>query len=216
MGQRLGAMDSEKLKEETISRLRSILTKARSAGVSERELRKYLEAEEFLPSGGGRGKPSRYGCLSLHCIVFRVLPAVLLLSLFYFPLSELLNGSPCLVSQLSPFPELAHPVLNCSFCEGVTGAPRHVNLSRREFMHKYAYTGRPVVVVEAASSWPAINVFSYDYFKNLYLQTPESIDADKNSGQFFSYSSNIQNLQDLFDLSSERASMASEKWYIGW
>ena len=109
-----------------------------------------------------------------------------------------------------------HPKFDCNFCEGLTGAPRQTNLSQYEFVHKYAYTSRPILVVGAASDWPAMDVFSYDYFKSLYQQSPEAIESDMESGQFFSYSSNIQNLKDLFDLSSERVSMTTEKWYIGW
>ena len=48
------------------------------------------------------------------------------------------------------------------------------------------------------------------------MQVPEAMDADINSGHFFSYSSRIKDLKELFEMSAERASMASEKWYIGW
>jgi len=61
-----------------------------------------------------------------------------------------------------------------------------------------------------------MEVFSYNYFKDLYQQSPEAIDSDTEKGQFFSYSSNIRNLKELFELSSEGVSMATEKWYIGW
>ena len=48
------------------------------------------------------------------------------------------------------------------------------------------------------------------------VQMPEAMDADMNSGHFFPYSSSIRDLKELFELPSESASMANEKWYIGW
>ena len=101
-------------------------------------------------------------------------------------------------------------------CEGVTGALRFVNLSREDFVHHHAYSAKPIVVEGAALRWPAMDVFSYDYFKNLYLQTPGSLDDDNIKGQFFSYSSNIMDLKNLFELPTEHVEMKTERWYIGW
>ena len=101
-------------------------------------------------------------------------------------------------------------------CEGVTGALRFVNLSREDFVHHHAYGAKPIVVEGAALGWSAMDVFSYDYFKSLYLQTPGSLDDDNIKGQFFSYSSNIMDLKDLFQLPAELAEMKTERWYIGW
>ena len=73
-----------------------------------------------------------------------------------------------------------------------------------------------MVIEGAADDWSAMNVFSYDYFKDLYLRTPGSLDDDNIKGQFFSYSSNIMDLKELFNLPVERAEMKIERWYIGW
>jgi hypothetical protein len=91
-----------------------------------------------------------------------------------------------------------------------------VNITRKEFALHYAHSSQPVVVVRAALHWSAMQVFSYDYFRNLYSTFPDAIDADTSKGQFFSYNSNIRNLKELFDLPSERAAMTTERWYIGW
>ena len=107
-------------------------------------------------------------------------------------------------------------VLVCRVCEGVEGALRFVNLSREDFIHQHAYSAKPIVVEGAARGWPAMEVFSYDYFKDLYLQTPGSLDDDYTKGQFFSYSSSIMDLKGLFQLPVEQAEMKTERWYIGW
>lgn len=101
-------------------------------------------------------------------------------------------------------------------CEGVTGALRFVNLSREDFVHHHAYSAKPIVVEGAALGWSAIDVFSYDYFKDLYQQIPGSLADDNIKGQFFSYSSNIMDLKDFFQLPTEQAEMKTERWYIGW
>lgn len=208
-------MAGSQLKERTTSCLSDILEQALYAGISENDFKRYLQAKKTTSSPTSR-QGGKWKYLSPKLFVFKFLPLVCLGVLLYFPLSELFSGSPCLVSQIPPFGEIMHPKFDCNFCEGLTGAAHQTNLSQYEFVHKYAYTSQPILVVGAASDWPAMNVFSYDYFKGLYQQSPEAVESDMESGQFFSYSSNIQNLKELFDLSSERVSMSTEKWYIGW
>ena len=101
-------------------------------------------------------------------------------------------------------------------CEGVTGAFRFANLSREDFVRNHAYSAKPIVVEGAALGWSAMDVFSYEYFKDLYLRIPGSLDDDNIKGQFFSYSSNIMDLKDLFRQPTKHAEMKTERWYIGW
>lgn len=203
------------LKERTASRLTGILEQAQSAGLSENDFKRCLQSNKYFSTATNAHK-LQYFSLIANSVVFKFLPFVFLAVLLYFPVSEVLSHSPCLVSQIPPFGEVMHPKLDCDFCEGLRGAPHLTNLSQYEFVSEYAYTSRPILVVGAASGWPAMEVFSYNYFKDLYQQSPEAIDSDTEKGQFFSYSSNIRNLKELFELSSEGVSMATEKWYIGW
>lgn len=147
---------------------------------------------------------------------FKVIPALFCVFLLHFPLLQLFTGSTCVLSPPLMLTEIMHPLVNCSMCQGVTEAPRFVNLTRKEFALHHAHSSRPIVVVGAALDWPAMQVFSYDYFRGLYYSFPESLDADTSKGQFFSYSSNIHDLKELFELTSERAAMITERWYIGW
>ena len=152
----------------------------------------------------------------LYYLVFLVLPAVLLLSVLLLSLINWYEEAPCLVPQPYFLGEILRPMSDCEFCNGVTAAPREKNISVYDFVKKYAYTSKPVVVEGAASDWPATRAFSYDYFKGLYQQRPEAIEHQIEEGQFFSYNSNIRDLKGLFELSDEEVSMVTERWYIGW
>ena len=212
-------MDS---KDQVVSRLCDILLEAKSTGLSDQQLKKNLQqirlADVCKIEEKDSTEPGVYktGCNLLNCLVFKVYPLVFLLSLFAYPLFKLVTGSPCLISEVTPLGEALIPFVDCKICENVTEVPRLTNLSREEFVHKYAYTSKPILVVGAALGWPALEVYSYDYFKSLYLNTPGALDDDMIQGQFFSYSSSIRDLKELFELPSEVAAMAEERWYIGW
>ena len=157
----------------------------------------------------------RYASKCIHFFVLQLLPILFLGVLFYSPVAQLVYMSPCILHTPVPLVEVTHPIINCTMCQGLTEAPRLKNLSRNEFMEHHAHSLRPIVVVGAASQWPAIEVFSYDYFKKLYQNYPESVEGDMNTGQFFSYSSNIRNLKELFEIPHNLA-VETERWYIGW
>lgn len=199
---------------QTVSELLNVLREAKSVGLAQDELRSCLESEYF--SCTAQKKRSQWWMTYLQFCVFSLLPILLCLTLLLFPLLALVRGSWCLVPQLVPFPEVVRPLANCSLCEGINSAPRLSNLSRYDFVHQYAYSFKPVLVVGAALEWPAIDLFSYNYFRELYHKVPEVMESEMSSGQFFSYSSNVRNLMELFSLPSDRASMLTERWYIGW
>lgn len=200
--------------EEVIARIRRMIREAKSGGMTGKEIKRcfqekgYRYEEEF--------DPYTKSCSILNCLLFKVYPVIFLLLMLSYPLVRMLSGYACLLVEVSPFGEVVNPMVNCDICEGVTGAPRLRNLSRDDFMRNYAYTSRPILVEGAVLNWSAVEVFSYDFFKELYMSRPESLEEDNSRGQFFAYSSNIGSLQDLFSLPSEVASMQSEKWYIGW
>ena len=169
----------EQMKQEAISQLCDILERARASGLSQEKIKKCLESEDLVSVPEiAANRPSRWKyikCLSLHCIIFNVLPTMLLLTLMCLPVFELMKGSPCLVFKPGIIAELIHPLADCKFCANVTEAPRLQNISAYEFVSKYAYTLKPSLVVGAASEWPAVNLFSYDYFRKLYQQVFFSI-----------------------------------------
>lgn len=205
------------MSEKVLTELTAILESAKSAGLSESDIKDCLEEEGLV------AKPPPDPALLIkkawwimELLVFKVYPLLFLAALLAYPGYKAYMGSPCLVSEVFPLAEAVIPFVDCKMCEGVTSAPRLTNLSQEEFIRNYAYQSRPILVVGAANDWPALNIFSYDYFKDLYLSRPESLQGDNEDGQFFAYSSSIFDLADLFSLPSEVASMSKEKWYIGW
>ena len=199
-------------KDEVLSGLHNVLGDAKQSGVPLEVILNCLDNE--INSSSRSAPWSTWNFVSF--ILFKLIPALLLVVLLYYPLQQLINGSVCVLPAPTLITGPIHPLANCSMCQGVTEAPRLVNLTRKDFALHYAHSLQPVVVVGAALHWPAMQMFSYDYFRILYSSIPEAINTDTSKGQFFSYSSNIRNLKELFDLPSERAAMVTERWYVGW
>ena len=156
-------------------------------------------------------------------ICFVVLPVLLAVSLILSPVvlisSAVRQGEACLSSILPILDnsDLVQRELNdCRFCEGLTEVPKLSNLSIEDFVYKYAYSGKPIMVSDATDQWPARKQFTYQFFKKLYVANLDSLDRDAEEGQFFSYRSDVLDLYDLFMLSDERAALRGKKWYIGW
>ena len=196
--------------------LKGILENARSDGLSETEIQECLEKEGLTQELPSPSQLMHKAWRLLDILIFKVYPLLFLLSLFAYPSYKAFTGSPCLVSDVFPLSEAVTPFVDCKICKGVTQAPRLTNLSQEDFIRNYAYQSKPILVVGAASDWPALDLFSYDYFKDLYLSRPAAMEGDNEQGEFFAYSSSINDLSDLFALPSEVASMSKEKWYIGW
>lgn len=205
-------MDESAKKKEVVLRVRKVIKGARERGMSDEDIGKCFRRNGYVETAD----PWQRGRSLLNCLLFKVYPAIFAVLLVSYPLFRLAGGYACLLVEVSPFGEAVNPVMDCKICEGVTEAPRLTNLSKDDFMRNYAYTSRPILVVGAVLNWSAVDVFSYEYFKSLYMDSPESLEEDNSRGQFFAYSSNIHDLKDLFSLPSEVASMETEKWYIGW
>ena len=201
---------------EAVGRIRKVIKRARERGMSDREIKDCFREEGLNPEQETEFDPLQKSCSILNCLVFKIYPVIFLIMLLAYPVFRLFAGYACLLVEVSPFGEAVNPVVNCKICEGVMGAPRLRDLSPDDFIRNYAYTSKPILVEGAVANWSALEAFSYDYFKSLYLNRPESLEGDNDGGQFFSYSSNIRDLKELFSLPSDVATMAKEKWYIGW
>ena len=158
--------------------------------------------------------------ISPSTIIFILLPIVMAIGLMagvvQLSLRSAMDGDTCLTSWLS-LDQVSLPAHTCDFCVNITGALRLSNLSKTEFVTKYAYSGIPIVVTDATDRWKARKVFSYEFFKDLYLKNPRALDNDHNDGQFFAYRSDVNDLYDLFSLPEDRSTLeGGKKWYIGW
>lgn len=211
------------MEAEAVSRVRGIVKQARSRGLTDAEIVRCFQENGYSHAHeSAAGKPAedfdpwKRSCTILNFLLFKFYPILFILLLPVFPAFKMYAGSACLLRELSPFGEAVTPVVDCAMCEDVTEAPRLFNLSKDDFIRNHAYTSKPILVVGAVSHWSALDVFSYDYFKSIYMDSLDSLEDDHSSGQFFAYGSNVRDLKDLFALPSDVATMETEKWYIGW
>ncbi|GFO25410.1 Jmjc domain-containing protein 4 [Plakobranchus ocellatus] len=121
----------------------------------------------------------------------------------------------CFVPASPTIRNWARPPMDCRFCEGVTHIAEVTNISQSEFVEKFAYSGQPVVISDGCVDWPAVEVFSFGFFKDLYQHSDNTAQA---SCQFFPYQTEFNHLHEVFEMDEDRVQMktGSKPWYIGW
>ncbi|RZF36493.1 hypothetical protein LSTR_LSTR015295 [Laodelphax striatellus] len=124
-----------------------------------------------------------------------------------------LNDHACTIRMPDAITRALRPPEDCKFCRDVSAIDVRDHLDPREFEDLYAYTSRPVVVSDGTVNWTAQEVFTFDYFKDLYKDSGE-----RSVCQFFPYNSEFRTLSEVFSMSKERATMlnGTKPWYIGW
>lgn len=125
----------------------------------------------------------------------------------------------CAVEILDFVQEMSRPpVKSCDFCRNVKSVKRVENISPEQFEKLYAYSGRPVVVKDGTKNWTASQHFSYQFLKTVYSKNSTALRNVEEHCQFFPYKSKFKNLEEVFEMSDDRAYMKdkSSPWYIGW
>lgn len=84
-----------------------------------------------------------------------------------------LTQEECAVILPDYFNSITRPIDDCSMCQNLTEIKRIKNISKEEFLEKYAYTAVPVVITDAITEWSALNVINFDFLKNLYSNLEE-------------------------------------------
>ena len=141
------------------------------------------------------------------------------LASWYFQIRDMdMDKATCLLEYSEAVLDFARPPVDCSFCKGVTGEHRVKKLSPEEFEEKYAYSGQPVVIIDAMQNWTATRVFSFDFFKGIYSEDSPALNGIAENCQFFPYQTEFEKLGEVFNMSEDRAAMKadSKPWYIGW
>lgn len=108
------------------------------------------------------------------------------------------------------------PPEKCIFCKGITEVKRISKISPKDFEELYAYSGIPIIITDVTKNWTAHETFSFDFFKDIYLNSKrknKALDC-----QFFPYQSGFDNLFEGLSIPAKRAKLeAGEKpWYFGW
>lgn len=113
--------------------------------------------------------------------------------------------------------EATRPITDCSFCINITEPIVLSNLTS-DLFSTYAYTSKPIVIKKAFLHWPALNVFSLQYFKELYNKTEDGYKSVDEECQFLHFKSDFISIQDVFLMSEQRSQnpQSDVSWYVGW
>jgi hypothetical protein len=73
-------------------------------------------------------------------------------------------------------------------------------------------------VTDAMSNWTATNVFSFQFFKEIYSKDSPALDGYDIDCQFFPYKTQFKSLREVLNMSPQRARLdyGSDPWYVGW
>ena len=114
--------------------------------------------------------------------------------------------------------DLFRPPVECGFCQDLYQVDRVTKISPADFEEKYAYTGVPVIIEDGTVNWTAPEIFSFDFFRELYSEGSQALENHERNCQFFPYKTSFNDLGEVMQMSPERAKMedGSEPWYIGW
>ncbi|KAK9881510.1 hypothetical protein WA026_016390 [Henosepilachna vigintioctopunctata] len=151
--------------------------------------------------------------------------AILLISILYE--YDILNsvryiliyakGVRCIVPNNYFVWEATRQISNCSFCINVSSPIILHNASKEEFL-PYAYSSKPIVIKNAFNHWPAMKVFDFNFFKDLYYNNEEAYRSVDEECQFLHFKSDFTSLRDVFSMHKDRISNKPGKksWYVGW
>lgn len=106
---------------------------------------------------------------------------------------------------------------NCNICENINEIPKIQNISSKDFYYNYAKKSKPIIISDGAHSWPALEHFSYNFFKELY-NSVEINNGKRRTCQFFPYNTEFKSLDEVFHMKTERANFkeGEKPWYVGW
>lgn len=122
----------------------------------------------------------------------------------------------CIIENFEFIADMFRPYVDCSLCN-ITGIERVSNISQRDFLEKYAYSGRPVVITDGAKEWAALEVFSFEFFRDLYDPASPNLASTDRDCQFFPYQTKFESLGEVLNMSEDRRNgVVGEPWYIGW
>lgn len=156
--------------------------------------------------------------------VFSVIISVILPALYVLHYNGLFDsggryllGIRCVIPNNYFVWEATRPLSDCHFCTNVTTATVLPNLTHKEFS-RYAYTSKPIVVKGAFLNWPAMKVFDFEFFKQLYEGIEGAYRSVDEECQFLHFQSNFISLRDVFAMSHERRKNypGQVPWYVGW
>ncbi|CAG9818916.1 unnamed protein product [Phaedon cochleariae] len=150
-------------------------------------------------------------CLVILLIIGIVKFNLILFCFYYF------LGVRCIIPNNYFIWEATRPISNCDFCSNVSHPTVLSNISQDSFL-PYAYSSKPIVIKQAFSHWPAKQLFSLQYFQNLYNVTEGSFKSVDEECQFLHFKSDFISVKDVLFMNNRRAANdpTEKSWYVGW
>ena len=137
---------------------------------------------------------------------------------WFYILDRDIERETCILEMNELVLDITRPPVNCAMCRGISQVEKVSSISPEEFEAKYAYSGTPVVIVDAMANWTATKYFSFQFFKDIYSDDSPVMNNIEANCQFFPYKTDFGSLGEVFNMSEERAQLkdGAEPWYIGW
>lgn len=205
--------------DKLTKKFKELKESAVNKGCKEEDVVRFLlkEAGKFEESqkASSRTPKSRF-----KLIFFMLLLPTFLATVSYYYLSDSFDEtSPCTIDNNVFVMEASRAIVDCkAMCKDLTGVPKVSGLTANEFVERYAYSSRPLVVTDATKSWSAVKTFSYEFFRRLYTNTPNALNTTDEECQFFPYKTEFHSLREVFKMSKARSQFKpkAKPWYIGW
>lgn len=126
-------------------------------------------------------------------------------------------GIRCILANNYFIWEATRPIKDCGFCANVTGPVLLKNLTKEEFL-PFAYSSKPIIIQKAFLHWPALHMFSLQFFSALYNNTDDGYRSVDEECQFLHFKSDFISIQDVFSMTEERSQNPNSdvSWYVGW
>jgi len=201
---------------ELCSKIKLVQDFALSAGVSKEEFEDLCYDKEEKPRCPNLVSNSRskfdinFGYYVLGTLgVLSLLLAVLISGATRF------GSSKCMLYNNFIIKEITRPILDCNFCSKNVEPITFENLTKELFSH-LAYSSKPVLVRHGCEKWDALTVFSFKFFRDLYLTKPELLKTVEDECQFFSFNTTFLTLEDVFNMPATAVTFQDGPWYIGW
>ena len=209
-------MTSPESQKEVENSFKALRKEAQNSGLTKKEIRL-----EFLQAirGQRQKKNATLWSRKLRLVFLIFFPVLLSCGGFFLfrYVADYYRDDVCLINYNEIVGEISRKVTNCSLmCEGLREFPKVSNLSKGEFVAKFAYSGRPVVVTDAAVNWTALQTFNFTFLKNLHDSSKGSYRANEEECQFFPYKTEFQSLKEAFAMPKKRAEWKAAPWYFGW
>lgn len=202
-----------------------VVALALRSGLTERDIVRLPSVRKLLGDGACvRASSPRQGVRGPAAALLLLLLLLLLLGLgpsalrLWFHLHGSSLETEMCVLGFSDFHNPFRQPLDCRVCSNITAVDRKSNLSHDEFLRDYAYSMQPVVVEDGQRNWSAKDVFSFEFFSQIYSSGSSALDNSGSECQFFPYDTEFHNLRDVFEMEAGRVGMHgnAKPWYIGW